>query len=213
MASSRRRVSLEGATCSSVRRRRARSSNATRAAEISPAAIRRRISWRCASSRSGIERDAATRDANRVRQRAGRLGVRGQALEHVAEAVAVRLAGLVDPLRVEPRQQLAVAQVDGLLQPPLPNEPLELPGVHEDAVADEPDHVARRHEDALARRAERAPDGDELGSQALARARVEHIGPEATRDLRARVHARMKREPAEQRACPPALGHRQCDAV
>jgi hypothetical protein len=61
------------------------------------------------------------------------------------------------------------------------------------------------------RRAQSAPDGDELGSQALARARVEHVGPETTGHLRTRVHARMQSEPAEQRACPPALGHRQCD--
>ena len=78
-----------------------------------------------------VELDAATRDADRVVERAGRLGVRGQALEHVAEAAAVRLAGGVDPLGVEPRQQLPVAQIDGRVQPPLPDEPLELPGVHE----------------------------------------------------------------------------------
>ena len=53
MTSSRRRDSLDGAACSSVRRRRARSSKATRAAEISSATINRRMSSRWASSRSG----------------------------------------------------------------------------------------------------------------------------------------------------------------
>ena len=159
----------------------------------------------------GIELDTTMREANGVLQRAGRFGVRGEAGQHVAEAVAMGLAGLVDPLPVQSRQQLAVAQIDGLLQPPLPDEPLELPGVHEHVVADEPDRVARRHEGALARRAECVPDGDKLGSQALARARVEHIGPEATGHLRTRMHARMESEPAKQRACPPALGHRQRD--
>ena len=125
----------------------------------------------------------------------------------------MRLPGLVDPLVVESRQQLAVAEIDGLLQPPLPNEPVEFPRVHEDDVAGEPDHVTRRHEDALALGAKRVPDGDELGSQALARARIEHLGPEAAGDLRARVHAGMQRQPAEQRARPPTLGRGQCDAV
>ena len=160
-----------------------------------------------------IERDAATREANGVFERAGRLGVGGQLFEYVAKALAVRLARLVDPFRVESRQQLTVAEIDGLLQPSLPGEPLELPGVHRHVVANEADHVARRHERALARRAERVPDGDELGPQALARAQVEHVRPEATGDLRARVHARMEGEPAEQGACPPALGHRQRDPV
>ena len=93
-----------------------------------------------------IERDAATREANGVFERAGRLGVGGQLFEHVAQALAVRLARLVDPFRVESRQQLTVAETDGLLQPSLPGEPLELPGVHQHVVADEADHVAGRHE-------------------------------------------------------------------
>ncbi len=145
-----------------------------------------------------IELDTPTRDANGVLQRAGCLGVGGQASQHVAEAAAMRLAGLVDPLRVESRQQLTVAQIDRFLQPPFPDEPLELPGIDADAVADEPDRVAGGHEHAVARRAERVPDGDELGPQALARAGVEHIGPEATGDLRARMHARVESKPAKQ---------------
>ena len=56
-----------------------------------------------------IQLDAATREADGVLQRAGRLRVRRQALEHVAEAVAVGLARRVDPLPVESRQQLTVA--------------------------------------------------------------------------------------------------------
>src|SRR6188472_547161 len=117
------------------------------------------------------------------------------------------LAGLVDPLPVQARQQLALAQIDGLLQPPLPDEPLELPGVHEDVVADETDRVPCAHEYARARQAKCVPDCDELSSEALARARVEHIGPEATGHLRARMHARIESKPAKQRAGPPALGH------
>ena len=62
-----------------------------------------------------IEPDAATRDAHGVLQRAGRFGVRGQALQHVAEAATVRLARVVDPLLVEARQELAIAQLDGRL--------------------------------------------------------------------------------------------------
>lgn len=117
-----------------------------------------------------IKFDAATRDANGVLERASRLGVGGQALENVAEAVAMRLASLVDPLGVEPRQQLTVAQIDGLFQPPVPNESLELPSVDEHRVGGEPDRLACRHENALAGRTKRPPDRDELGSEALARA-------------------------------------------
>jgi hypothetical protein len=160
-----------------------------------------------------IECDPATREANGVRERAGRFGVGGQLLEHVPQALAVRLARVVDPFGVESRQQLTVAEADGLLEPPLPGETLELPGVHRHVLADEADHVAGRDENALARRAQRVADGDELGSQALARARVEHVRPEATSHLRASVHARIQGEPAEQRACPPALGHRQRNPI
>ena len=78
-----------------------------------------------------IKPDAAPRQANGVVQRAGRLGVRGQALQRVADAVAVGLAGVVDPLPVESGQQLTVTQLDGLLEPSNPDESLELPGVHE----------------------------------------------------------------------------------
>jgi len=139
--------------------------------------------------------------------------LRRQAPEHVAEKLAVGLARRVDPLIVESRQQLAVAKLDGLLQPSVPNESLELPSVHADAVADEADRVACRHESPVARRAQRVPDRDEFGAQALARARVEHLRPEAGRDLRARVHTRMKGQPAKQRARLPAFGHRQRHAV
>ena len=91
------------------------------------------MSSRWASSRSGSSPTRRREMRTASCQRAGRFGVRGQALQHVAEAAAVRLAGVVDPLRVESRQQLAVAQIDGLLQAPFPDEPLELPGVDADA--------------------------------------------------------------------------------
>jgi len=115
-----------------------------------------------------VERDAATRDARGLRQRAGRLGVGRHALEHVAEAVAVKLPSLVDPFAVKSREQFAVAEVDRVLQPSLPDEPVELPGVHDDVIAAEPDHVARGAERSVALRSERVPHGDELRSQALA---------------------------------------------
>ena len=190
MASSSRRVSREGATCSSVRRRRARSSKATRAADDLPRGDQAPDELAVGVLPQRIELDAATRDANGVLQRAGCLGVRGQALQHVAEAAAVRLAGLVDPLRVESRQQLAVAQIDGLLQPPLPDEPLELPGVHADAVADEPDHVARRHE-----RRPRPPRRARAG-----RRRARSAGS-CARSSRAH-RARSDRRPPSAGACP-----------
>ena len=158
-----------------------------------------------------IELHTATCDANRVRDRARRLGVGGDALEHVAEAISVRLPSVVDPLVVESREQLTVAEIDGLLQSAFRNQPVELPDVHDHRVADEPDRLTRGHDRAFTRRAERAPDRDKFGSQALASARVKHVRPKAPGDLRARMHPGVKREPTEERACPPTLGHRQCD--
>ena len=213
MASSRRRVSLDGARLQldpepprEVVERNARGGDlARRDQPPDELAVGVLPKW--------IELDTATRDANRVLERTGGFGVRGQTLEHLVQAPAVRLAGRIDPVGVDPREQLPAAEIGGRVEAPLPNEPLELPGVDGDALSGQPDEVARRHESALARRAERAADGDELGPQALARARVEHVRPEPAGDLGAGMHALMEREPAEQRACLTALGHRQRDSV
>ena len=147
-------------------------------------------------------------------ERAGRLGVGGQRARARRRGGGGGLAGLVDPLVVESRAAARPSQRSTASC----SRPSRTRRSNSRASTNTPSptsptmsRVATRTPSPAAR--ERAPDRDELGSQALARARVEHLGPEAAGDLRARVHARMQGQPAEQRARPPTLGHGQCDAV
>jgi hypothetical protein len=121
------------------------------------------------------------------------LGVARQALERVEEPRAVLVASGDRPFFVDALEQLAAAQRDRLLRRARPHELLERARI-EPHIPVEADAVTGRHELVAAQRAAQRP---RRAAQARARARVQDVGPEVCRDLAARVHPRVQREPRE----------------
>src|SRR5690349_9781672 len=101
-------------------------------------------------------------------------------------------AGLPYPLVIEAREQLTFAESDGLLEPSRVDETGELARIHPH-VAPEGDLVARGHQ-LFDGRAERTPQRPGRGAQALSRAGIQHIGPEARRDVAAAMLAGVQRQ-------------------
>ena len=147
-----------------------------------------------------LERDLAPG----VGERCLGLGVLGQPLEQVDEAVAVGVARPQRPLVLEAGQQRRVAELRRPGELALGDEGIELAGVDQD-VAVELDVVARRHDVGAARLAEVAAQGPDRAAQARAGAGVEHVGPEARGELAAGLRPGVQREPGEE-APGPASG-------
>ena len=126
--------------------------------------------------------------------------------ERVGEAGRERVTRLVDPVVVDAREQLAVAQREGVLDTALGAQVLELARVDPHlGVAREPDPVARRGKQ-VRRAAQRRAQRGERDAQARPRAFVEHVGPEARCDLGPRMQPRIERQPCEQRPHAPPRG-------
>ena len=116
--------------------------------------------------------------------------------EELARALAVALAGLIDPIALHTGEQLSVRERQRLIVSAGRNEGLELTDIHPQAVSREADAVTRSHEQ-VGRGAELPPERPQRATQARKRARVEHIRPEAGRDGTTSVHLRRQRQPRE----------------
>jgi hypothetical protein len=129
-------------------------------------------------------------------QIAGRLGSGGEPAQRLADGVPAAIALVVDPLVGQPREELAAHERECVVEALLGDELVERTGV-DPHIRCEADLVARGDEVAVA---ERAPQVGERGAQARAGALVEDLGPEPPGHLPPCVHARVQRQPAEQRA-------------
>ena len=104
------------------------------------------------------------------------------------------VARLQHPVVVEVGEQRPAVQRDRGLEPPGGDVRVELGEV---GLAAQRDAVAAGDQRVVV--AERPPQLPQRAAQRGARARVEHVGPEARGDRAARVLARMQREPRQQR--------------
>ena len=103
------------------------------------------------------------------------------------------VASLVDPVVVEVLEQIAVRELERVLEPALSDDPLELAYVGPDLIgAGERDCVAGGQQVAVGVGAQRATQSRQGAAQARARALVEHVGPEARRELAARVRTPLQ---------------------
>ena len=104
-----------------------------------------------------VERDLAARQPNRDLVMTVPLGLDGQRLERVGDAIAMGSTRFKRPLLVEPRQQLALAQRKRVLQLTFSQPLLELERVDPQAIgAVKRDLLARGH-DQTRPRTERPP--------------------------------------------------------
>ena len=152
-----------------------------------------------------VDRRLATGPAHRSVMVAVTVRRRRAHLEQLAQSLAVRCAGLVRPLVVEPRQQLPFAERERLVHPPRVDQPRELAAVRPN-LAFERDLVTARDE-LPGHRTERAPQRKNRAAQALPRARIEDVGPEPGGEVRPPVPTGMEREVGQQR--PGAAARRR----
>ncbi len=161
-----------------------------------------------------VERDLAACERDRRREVPRGFRASGHPLQQRHHLRAVLVASLVDPVVVEVLEQLAPRELERILEPALRDEPLELAYVCPDLIgAGEGDSVAGGQQVAIGVGAQRATQSRQGAAQARARALVEHVGPEARRELAARVRAPLQGKQAEQRTRPPARRQLQMPAV
>ena len=149
-----------------------------------------------------IELDLLARPAQTGDVVAGRVGQRREPLERVADGLAMTVTRLPGPVLLEAGEQLARAQRERLGELAAFDELVERVQVDPDVVA-QADLVTRGEQVARAAGTERGAQRVQRRAQARARAGIEHVRPQARRELRAAVHAGVQRQPAEQRARRP----------
>jgi hypothetical protein len=150
-----------------------------------------------ASDRGSTARGAAGGGAAREADRLGRVGgPLGHLRQHLGPASALAVARVARPFVVEARQQLALAQRQRLLGPALGDQLLESEGVHPGVA--QADGLAGGHQVPVRGVPQRPAQRRQRGAEARARALLEHVGPKRARDLRARMRARVQRQPGEQ---------------
>jgi hypothetical protein len=133
------------------------------------------------------------------------LGPGGEPRQQFRNLVAHLVATLVHPILVEPGEQLPAAQRQRVLKALVLHAVFELRDVGPHlGIAGKPDVVPASDQISLAVRAEGSAQCRERAAQARAGALVEHVRPEPCRQPRARVHAPVECQPAEQRAGAPA---------
>ena len=158
--------------------------------------------------RERIEREPPAAPVDRLGPAAFGLGLARQSGEHGGELALVLLARLEHPVVVEVAEQPAAAEIDraggiaGRHQPP------ELAEVGPDLLV-EADLLPRRPQVAGGG-SERGAQGPQRAAKAGPRARVEHVGPEAARQLAPGMQARVDGQPAEEAPWPAG---RQIDAL
>ena len=111
----------------------------------------------------------------------------------------MRVLRLGHPLVLETGQQHALEERQRLVEATVCAQALGLEHV-DDRLRCQPDPLACRDEGAVS---QRAPERPERAAKAGAGARVQHVGPEAGRDRRARMQTGVQGEPGEERARPP----------
>src|SRR5919201_2827838 len=126
------------------------------------------------------------------------VGLGRQFGEHGAQLALLLLARLEHPLLVEVAEEPAATEIDSAGPIAGGEPPAELPEIGSHRRR-EPDSLTRRLE-LGGLRAKRRPQSPEGAAKAGARARVEHLGPEAARELSARVKAAINRQPGEEAA-------------
>jgi hypothetical protein len=152
-----------------------------------------------------VECDLAARQRNRPREVPRRLRASGHPLQQPRLPRTVLVASLINPVLVEVFEQFAFAELERLLKSTLGDELLELADVGPDLIgAGEGDSVAAGQQVAIGVSAQRATQSRQGAAQARACALIEHVGPEASCELPARVRAPLDRKQAQQRTRPTA---------
>ena len=152
-----------------------------------------------------VERDLAPSESDRRCEAPRSFRAGSHSLEQRHHPGAVLVASLVDPVFVEVLEQIAPRQLERILEPAIREQLLELAYVGPHLIrAGEGHCVAGRQQVAVGVGAQRTTQSGQGAAQARARALIEHVGPEALRELAARVRAPLQRKHAEQRARPPA---------
>ena len=147
-----------------------------------------------------IERHPFAAVADRLRGLASRLGGGRERRQRPGTPLTVLVAGDQHPLIIEPGQQLAAAQRECLLVLTGVDQRLECVGVDPHfGVCGKPDALAGGDQHAVGGGTDRATDARQRVAQAGTGARVQHIWPQSSGDLRAGVDPWVQREPAEQR--------------
>src|SRR5262249_36011641 len=117
------------------------------------------------------------------------------------------------PLVLEAREQVALSEVDGLLEPPVTEQGVELAHVNPQAwLLGQSELVARDVHGAL-RSTKGAPERPHRAAKAGPSARVHDVRQEDASDLVARMPPRREREPSKQRPGAPAGGRLERDPV
>jgi len=161
-----------------------------------------------------IERHPLAAVADRLVEVTGRFGPVRKRLQRPATTFAVHVAGRQHPVFAKAGEHIAGAQPERLLV--LSGGDQRVEGARVDPrlrLSGQTYRLAARDQYAVRGRAERAPNARQRVAQTCPRARLKHIRPQATGDLRARMNPRVQRQPAEQRLRGPAGRRRRRRAV